>query len=97
MHERYAVYILASRKNGTLYIGITGNLLQRIEQHKSLAVPGFTRRYRVTNLIYVEMFADVNEAIAREKQLKGWNRAWKIKLIERSNPNWSDFDSLIAC
>jgi putative endonuclease len=97
MHERYAVYILASRKNGTLYIGITGNLLQRVEQHKSLAVPGFTRRYRVTNLIYVEMFADVNEAIAREKQLKSWNRAWKIKLIERSNPNWSDLDSLIAC
>jgi putative endonuclease len=97
MHERYAVYILASRKNGTLYIGITGNLLQRIEQHKSLAVPGFTRRYLVTNLVYVEMFADVNEAIAREKQLKSWNRAWKIKLIERSNPNWSDLDSLIAC
>ncbi|RDI61874.1 GIY-YIG nuclease family protein [Microvirga subterranea] len=92
MQERYAVYILASRKNGTLYIGVTGNLPQRMEQHKALAVPGFTRRYRVTTLVYVERYADVTEAIAREKQLKGWNRAWKIRLIERSNPDWTDLD-----
>ncbi len=96
MHERYAVYILASRKNGTLYIGVTGNLLQRMEQHKSLAVPGFTQRYRITTLVYFEAFADVNEAIAREKQLKGWNRAWKIKLIEQCNPNWDNLDAT-AC
>jgi putative endonuclease len=92
MHERYAVYILASRRNGTLYIGVTSNLLQRMEQHKALAVPGFTRRYRVTTLVYVERYSDVTEAIAREKQMKGWNRAWKIKLIKRANPDWSELD-----
>ena len=92
MHERYAVYILASRRNGTLYSGITSDLVRRMEQHKSLAVPGFTRKYNVTTLVYVERYADVNAAIAREKQLKGWNRAWKLKLIERSNPTWADLD-----
>jgi putative endonuclease len=90
--ERYAVYILASRHNGTLYIGVTGHLVERIAQHKARAVPGFTRKYGVTTLVYVERYADVTEAIAREKQLKGWNRAWKIKLIERSNPTWADLD-----
>ncbi|MBZ6077688.1 GIY-YIG nuclease family protein [Microvirga puerhi] len=92
MYERYAVYILASRKNGTLYIGVTGTLPQRVEQHKALAVPGFTRRYGVTTLVYVERYADVTEAIAREKQLKGWNRAWKIKLIESANADWIELD-----
>jgi len=92
MHDRYAVYILASQRNGTLYIGITSNLPLRVEQHKALIVPGFTRRYRVTTLVYVERYSEVYEAIAREKQLKGWNRAWKIKLIERSNPDWLDLD-----
>jgi putative endonuclease len=92
MEGRYAVYILASQRNGTLYIGVTSNLLQRVEQHKALAVPGFTRRYNVTRLVYVERYTDVHEAIAREKQLKGWNRAWKLKLIERSNPDWNDLD-----
>jgi len=92
MPERYAVYILASRKNGTLYIGVTSNLLLRVEQHKALVVPGFTYRYRITRLVYVERYSDVYEAIAREKQLKGWNRAWKIKLVERSNPDWLDLD-----
>lgn len=92
MSHTYAVYILASRRDGTLYIGVTGHLLQRMEQHKSLAVPGFTRRYGVTRLVYVETYGDIHEAIAREKQLKGWNRAWKIKLIERSNPDWIDLD-----
>jgi putative endonuclease len=92
MNERYAVYVLASRKNGTLYIGVTGNLPQRIEQHKALAVPGFTRRYEVTMLVHVERHADVNEAITRERQLKGWNRAWKVKLIERGNAAWAELD-----
>ena len=90
--DRYAVYILASRRNGTLYIGVTSDLVRRIEQHKALAVPGFTRQYGVTTLVYVERYPTIVEAIAREKQLKGWNRAWKIKLIERSNPQWLDLD-----
>jgi putative endonuclease len=63
-----------------------------MEQHKSLAVPGFTRKYNVTTLVYVERYADVNAAVAREKQLKSWNQAWKLKLIERSNPTWADLD-----
>jgi putative endonuclease len=92
MHERYTVYILASRRNGTLYIGMTGDLVRRIEQHKALAIPGFTRQYNVIRLVYVERYADVYEAIAREKQLKGWNRAWKIRLIEHANPTWTDLD-----
>ncbi|HEX8665157.1 MAG TPA: GIY-YIG nuclease family protein [Beijerinckiaceae bacterium] len=90
--DRYAVYILASRRNGTLYIGVTSDLVGRVEQHKALAVPGFTRQYGVTTLVYVERYPIIVEAIAREKQLKGWNRAWKIKLIERSNPEWLDLD-----
>ena len=92
MDGPYAVYILASGRNGTLYIGVTSNLLRRIMQHKALAVPGFTQRYGVTRLVYVERHAQIYDAIAREKQLKGWNRAWKIKLIERSNPKWDDLD-----
>lgn len=92
MVERYAVYILASRRNGTLYIGVTSNLPQRIEQHKAMTVRGFTRLYGVTTLVYVEHYPSITEAIAREKQLKGWNRAWKIKMIEQSNPNWVDLD-----
>jgi putative endonuclease len=90
MAERYAVYILASRRNGTLYVGVTGNLPLRIEQHRAGIVPGFTRMYGVTILVWFELFADVREAIEREKQLKGWNRAWKLKLIEASNPGWHE-------
>ncbi len=90
--DRYVVYILASARNGTLYIGVSGDLVRRVAQHKALAVPGFTRRYNVTTLVYAERFADVREAIAREKQLKGWNRAWKVRLIEASNPDWADLD-----
>ena len=90
--ERYAVYILASRRNGTLYIGVTSALPQRIAQHKARAVRGFTQQYGVTILVYVERYANVYDAIAREKQLKGWNRAWKIRLIEAGNPNWDELD-----
>jgi putative endonuclease len=93
MHERYVVYILASRRNGTLYIGVTGDLPTRMAQHASRAMPGFTRRYGVVRLVYAERFADVTEAIAREKQLKGWNRAWKIRLIEAGNPDWLELDA----
>jgi len=92
MSERYAVYMLASKRNGTLYIGVTSNLLQRVEQHKAKAVRGFTQRYGVATLVWFERHTDIHEAIAREKQMKGWNRAWKLKLIEASNPNWDQLD-----
>jgi putative endonuclease len=92
MTERYAVYLLASKRNGTLYIGVTGNLPQRIEQHKAKAVKGFTKQYDVTILVWFERHADIREAIAWEKQLKGWNRAWKLKLIEAANPEWLELD-----
>jgi putative endonuclease len=93
MSERYAVYMLASKRNGTLYIGVTGNLLQRVEQHRAKAVKGFTRKYGVTMLVWFERHADINEAITREKQLKGWNRDWKLKLIEKANPEWKELDA----
>ncbi len=93
MNERYAVYVLASKRNGTLYIGVTKTSFV-VEQHKALA--GFTRRHRVTTLVYAERYGDIHEAIAREKQLKGWTRLWKLKLIEASNPDWLDLD-LTAC
>ena len=86
----YFVYILASRRNGTLYVGVTNDLVRRVEQHQAKQVPGFTRRYGVTTLVWFETHERIDEAIAREKQLKGWNRAWKIRLIETSNPGWVD-------
>lgn len=86
----YFVYMLASRPNGTLYIGVTNDLGRRVGEHRSKVVPGFTRRYDVTILVYFETYERIDEAIAREKQLKGWNRAWKIRLIEASNPGWCD-------
>lgn len=88
--KKYCVYILANKKNGTLYIGVTGNLLLRISQHKKRLVEGFTKKYKVDKLVYFEKFNDVNDAIRREKQLKKWNRAWKIRLFEEINPNWDD-------
>ena len=84
------VYILASKRNGTLYIGTTSNLAQRVWQHKSNISEGFTRRYGVHTLVWYEFHATMPEAIAREKNLKDWNRAWKLRLIERSNPSWRD-------
>lgn len=85
-----AVYILASRRNGTLYIGVTGDLIKRVWQHKNGEVQGFTKRYDVHRLVYYELHTDMMEAIRREKQLKKWNRAWKIELIEQENPEWCD-------
>ena len=82
-------YILASQKRGTLYIGVTSDLAVRIHQHRN-ASAGFTARYRVFRLVHVEFFDDMAGAIAREKQLKRWHRAWKIGLIEESNPDWRD-------
>ena len=89
------VYILASQKNGTLYIGVSTHLIQRVYQHKTKAVEGFTSKYKVDSLVYYEIHDDVREAIAREKMLKKWKREWKIDLIEQQNPNWDDlYDTL---
>ena len=85
-----AVYIMASKRNGTLYIGVTSNLVQRISQHKEDAFEGFTKKYGVHRLVYFEMHDTMESAITREKQLKKWNRAWKLQLIEKDNPEWRD-------
>ncbi len=90
MERQPAVYILASQCNGTLYIGVTSDLIARIWQHRTDAVPGFTREYRVHTLVYYELHHTMYAAITREKQLKKWNRAWKVELIERTNPEWVD-------
>ena len=84
------VYILASRRNGTLYIGVTANLNERVWNHKQKAVPGFTRQYNVDKLVYHARFERIEDAIAEEKRLKNWKRAWKIALIERDTPDWND-------
>ena len=90
MLKQPAVYILASQPQGTLYIGVTSNLLQRIWQHKSGVMEGFTERYEVDRLVYYEMHTEMTGAITREKQLKKWKRDWKIALIEKDNPDWRD-------
>lgn len=88
--ESYFVYILAGKRNGTLYIGVTNNLVRRIYEHKNNLLPGFTSKYGVHNLVYYEQTEDVNPALNREKQLKKWHRQWKINLIEKENPEWND-------
>lgn len=90
MKRNPAVYILASRFNGTLYVGVTSDLTKRVWEHKQDLVEGFTRKYGVHTLVYFEMHKEIAEAIRREKQIKKWNRAWKIELIEKTNPNWKD-------
>ncbi len=84
------IYILASGFRGTLYIGVTSDLMGRIGQHRSAITGGFTKRYAVHRLVHFEPFADMDSAIAREKQLKRWHRQWKINLIEEKNPRWDD-------
>ena len=84
------VYILASKRHGTLYIGVTSNLVQRVWQHKNDLVAGFTKRYGVHRLVWYEAHESMVNAITREKMLKKWNRAWKIRLIEKDNPTWMD-------
>lgn len=86
----YYVYILASKRNGTLYIGVTSDLVKRVYEHKNNFVDGFTQEYHVHDLVYYEQYEDINAAITREKQMKKWNRQWKINLIERENPEWRD-------
>jgi putative endonuclease len=91
-----SVYILASNRNGTLYIGVTSDPIQRIWDHKHDTLEGFTKRYGIHMLVYIESHDAMSDAITREKQLKKWNRAWKLKLIEDKNPNWEDlYDTLI--
>jgi len=90
---KYFVYILASQRNGTLYIGVTNDLVRRIYEHKQKLVDGFTKKYNVERLVCYEEYADVRDAITREKQLKKWNRKWKLDLIEKSNPQWNDLYS----
>ena len=86
----FYVYILASRIGGTLYIGVTNDLIRRVAEHRLKSVKGLTKKYEVDKLVYFEQFDDAENAIGREKQLKKWNRAWKIRLIEEVNPNWDD-------
>jgi len=91
----YYVYILASGRHGTLYIGVTNNLRIRLEQHRSGSGSEFVKRYGVYRLVLVETFATPRDAIAREKQLKNWHRDWKTRLIEEENPDWSDLSHLL--
>ena len=86
----YYVYILASRARGTLYIGVTNDLVRRVYEHRNDVIGGFTSRYGVHTLVYYEMYQDVRDAIQREERLKRWRRAWKIELIEKDNKDWHD-------
>lgn len=88
--KTYFVYIMASKKNGTLYIGVTGDLARRVWQHKNNVHEGFTQKYGVHRLVWYEVHREVTEAIQREKQMKKWRRQWKINLIEQENPDWKD-------
>jgi len=88
--KSFYIYILASKKRGTLYIGVTSDLVRRIWEHKSHFIDGFTKKYDVTQLVYYEEHANAEEAIHREKRLKEWQRQWKIELIEHFNPEWKD-------
>jgi putative endonuclease len=90
------VYMLASKRNGTLYIGVTSNLIKRIWEHKNNLVQGFTKQYNVHDLVWYEMHENMESAILREKMLKEWKRIWKLELIESSNPEWSDLYNTIV-
>ena len=96
MHRRGYVYILASKRNGTLYVGVTNDLCRRVYEHREGLLGGFTKRYGVRRLAYYEVYDTVAQAIAREKQVKAWKRAWKLEAIERMNPTWADlYESLL--
>ena len=92
----YYVYIMASRQNGTLYIGVTSNLARRVYEHKNDLVEGFTKKYGVHRLVYYEQYHDIKLAIQRERQMKKWNRQWKINRIQEHNPDWKDlYDAIV--
>lgn len=95
MKNSYWVYILCSERNGTLYVGVTSNLSRRIYEHKQKLLEGFTNKYNVNILVYLEEYQDVHEAIHREKCLKRWKREWKLKLIEEQNPDWNDLSEFV--
>lgn len=88
--KQYYVYILSNKRRGTLYTGVTSNLIKRIWQHKSSFIDSFTSKYDTKNLVYYQIHTDIVQAIQFEKRIKGWKRAWKIQLIEKTNPHWSD-------
>jgi putative endonuclease len=90
MDRQYYVYILASQRNGTLYIGVTSDLRKRVYEHKNKLIKGFTEKYNICTLVYFESTKNINSAIQREKRLKKWDRAWKIRLIEKDNHEWRD-------
>ncbi|WP_308366596.1 MULTISPECIES: GIY-YIG nuclease family protein [unclassified Microbulbifer] len=90
MARQPCVYILASKRNGTLYTGVTSNLVQRVWQHKNDFIEGFTKKYRVKTLVWYELHSTMENAISREKSIKNWKRAWKLNLIEKFNPHWRD-------
>ena len=94
--KQYYVYILASKRNGTLYTGITSDLIKRVYEHKNKLTEGFTKKYDVNILVHYEIFEDPENAIIREKRIKAWKRKWKLRLIEEENPHWDDlYESLI--
>jgi putative endonuclease len=90
LSKQFYVYILASKRNGTLYTGMTSNLIQRAWQHKNNIIEGFTQKYNVKTLVFYEVHDNAESAITREKQIKKWRRAWKLQLIEKMNPHWKD-------
>jgi len=96
MNKQPAVYILANKRNGTLYVGVTSDLIKRIWQHKNNVVKGFTERYSIHQLVWYELHETMESAIRKEKMLKNWKRDWKLELIERSNPNWQDLYGTIV-
>ena len=96
MKKSFYIYILANKRNGTLYIGVTSNLVARIYQHKNNFAEGFTQKHQIHNLVYFEVHDRIEDAIAREKALKFWKRAWKIRLIEENNSEWDDLYDGIA-
>jgi putative endonuclease len=94
--HRYFVYILASQRNGTLYVGVTNDVVSRTAQHRDKCRERFTSKYNVHMLVWFEEYADIHNAIRREKQIKKWNRAWKLELIEKANPDWVDLFERVA-
>ena len=95
MNKTYYVYILASKRNGTLYIGVTNDLKRRLYEHRNNLIDGFTKRYKVHHLVYYESVNDVYAALQREKQFKRWTRKWKLELIEKTNPEWHDLAEIL--